>query len=96
MPKLARTMEPRAATPMRRLEALRQLSAAGVPTTVMVAPIIPAINDSEIEKILDAAQVAGVAERRLRHAAPAARSARHVQGMAGANYPGPRRARVQA
>ena len=59
-PKLARTMEPRAATPARRLEALRQLSAAGVPTSVMVAPIIPAINDAEIERILDAAALAGV------------------------------------
>ena len=49
-------MEPRAATPMRRLEALRQLSQAGVPTTVMVAPVIPAINDAEIERILDAAR----------------------------------------
>jgi DNA repair photolyase len=59
-PKLARTMEPRAATPGRRLEALRQLSAAGIPTSVMVAPIIPAINDADIERILDAASVAGV------------------------------------
>jgi DNA repair photolyase len=58
--KLARTMEPRAATPPRRLETLRQLSAAGVPTTVMVAPIIPALNDDEIERILEAAKVAGV------------------------------------
>ena len=58
--KLARTMEPRAATPTRRLEALRQLSAAGIPTSVMVAPVIPAINDPEIERILDAASVAGV------------------------------------
>src|SRR5205085_1758836 len=41
-PALARTMEPRAPTPPRRLEALRQLSAAGIPTTVMVAPVIPA------------------------------------------------------
>jgi DNA repair photolyase len=57
--KLARTMEPRAATPQRRLEALRQLSAAGVPTAVMVAPVIPAINDAEIERILDAAAAAG-------------------------------------
>ncbi len=57
---LARSMEPRAATPMRRLETLRRLSAAGVPTTVMVAPVIPAINDSEIERILDAAAAAGV------------------------------------
>jgi DNA repair photolyase len=58
--KLARTMEPRAATPGRRLEALRQLSAAGVPTSVMVAPVIPAINDADIERILDAAALAGV------------------------------------
>jgi DNA repair photolyase len=60
--KLARTMEPRAATPARRLETLRQLSAAGIPTTVMVAPVIPALNDDEIERILDAAKVAGVKE----------------------------------
>jgi DNA repair photolyase len=59
-PKLARTMEPRAATPSRRLEALRQLSAAGIPTAVLVAPIIPAVNDPEIERILDAAAAAGV------------------------------------
>ncbi|HZT25496.1 MAG TPA: PA0069 family radical SAM protein [Pseudolabrys sp.] len=59
---LARKMEPRAATPMRRLETLRRLSAAGVPTTVMVAPIIPALNDSEIERILEAAHTAGVRE----------------------------------
>jgi DNA repair photolyase len=57
---LARVMEPRAATPQRRLGALRQLSAAGIPTSVMVAPIIPAINDAEIERILDAAAAAGV------------------------------------
>jgi DNA repair photolyase len=59
-PKLARLMEPRAATPARRLEALRQLAAAGVPTAVMVAPVIPAINDSEIERILDTAAALGV------------------------------------
>src|SRR4030088_1191200 len=59
-PKLARLMEPRAATPARRLEALRQLAAAGVPTSVMVAPVIPAINDSEIERILDTAAALGV------------------------------------
>jgi DNA repair photolyase len=59
-PQLARTMEPRAATPARRIETLRQLSAAGIPTAVMVAPVIPAVNDSEIERILDAAAAAGV------------------------------------
>jgi len=61
-PELARRMEPRAATPMRRLETLRRLLQAGVPTTVMVAPIIPALNDSEIERILDRAQAAGCKE----------------------------------
>ncbi len=61
-PELARKMEPRAATPTRRLETLRALAQAGVPTTVMVAPIIPALNDSEIERILDRAQAVGVRE----------------------------------
>jgi DNA repair photolyase len=61
-PELARKMEPRAATPMRRLEALRRLSQAGVPTTVMVAPVIPALTDMEMERILDAAHAAGVRE----------------------------------
>ncbi len=60
-PKLARIMEPRAPTPARRLEALRKLGEARVPTSVMVAPIVPAINDAEIESILDAAAAAGVA-----------------------------------
>ena len=60
--KLARSMEPRAATPMRRLETLRRLADAGVPTAVMVAPVIPALNDSEIERILEAAHTAGVRE----------------------------------
>ncbi len=60
--RLARKMEPRAATPPRRLEAIRMLSAAGVPVSVLVAPIIPAVNDSEIERILAAAREAGAAE----------------------------------
>jgi DNA repair photolyase len=59
-PQLARTMEPRAATPPRRLDTLRQLVKAGVPATVMVAPVIPALNDDEIERILDAVAAAGV------------------------------------
>ena len=58
--KLARTMEPRASTPTRRLEALRQLVKAGVPASAMVAPVIPALNDAEIERILDAVAAAGV------------------------------------
>lgn len=56
---LARQMEPRAPTPARRLEAIRELSAAGVPVTVLAAPILPALNDHEIEKILEAAAKAG-------------------------------------
>ena len=57
--KLARSMEPRAATPPRPLEAIRGLSEAGVPVTVMVAPIVPALTDSEIEAIIEAAAEAG-------------------------------------
>jgi DNA repair photolyase len=56
---LARAMEPRASTPPRRLAAIAALAAAGIPTSVMVAPIIPALNDSEIERILAAASAAG-------------------------------------
>lgn len=61
-PKLARIMEPRAATPARRLETIEKLTAAGVPTAVMTAPIIPAINDDEIETILTRAHAAGARE----------------------------------
>ncbi|WP_340160078.1 PA0069 family radical SAM protein [uncultured Hoeflea sp.] len=57
--KLARTMEPRAATPERRLEAMRALSDAGIPVSVMAAPVIPGLNDHEIERILDSAKAAG-------------------------------------
>ena len=57
--KLARTMEPRAPTPERRLEAMRELSAAGIPTAVMTAPVIPALNDHELEAILERAYEAG-------------------------------------
>ncbi len=60
--KLARTMGPRAATPSKRLEAMRQLDEAGIPVSVMVAPIVPGLNDSEIERILDAARAAGARE----------------------------------
>ena len=60
--KLARTMEPRASTPTKRLEAIRALSEAGVPTGVMMAPVIPALNDHEIERVLDSAKAAGASE----------------------------------
>ncbi len=57
--RIARKMEPRAATPQRRLDTIAQLSRAGIPVTAMVAPIVPAINDSEIEKILEACAASG-------------------------------------
>lgn len=56
---LARTMEPRASTPAKRLDAIRLLSAAGIPVTVFASPMIPALNDHELERILEAAHQAG-------------------------------------
>jgi DNA repair photolyase len=61
-PKLARTLEPRAAAPAARLNAIRRLSEAGVAVCVMAAPIIPGLNDHEIEAILEAAHAAGARE----------------------------------
>jgi DNA repair photolyase len=58
-PQLARAMEPRTSAPEARLRAIRDLSAAGIPTSVMVAPIIPGLNDSEMPAILAAAREAG-------------------------------------
>ncbi|WKL41762.1 PA0069 family radical SAM protein [Sinorhizobium meliloti] len=60
--KLARSMEPRASTPTKRLEALRAISEAGIPAGVLVAPIIPALNDHEIERVLDPAKSAGASD----------------------------------
>ena len=56
---LARRMEPRASAPHRRLETIRRLTAAGIPTGVMAAPMIPFINDAELESILEHAREAG-------------------------------------
>jgi DNA repair photolyase len=58
-PATARTMEPRASAPHRRIAAIRALADAGVPVAVAASPIIPAINDHEIEAILAAAAAAG-------------------------------------
>lgn len=58
-PELARRLEPRAASPERRLDAIRALTEAGVPVGVMVAPVIPGLTDSEIPRILAAAAEAG-------------------------------------
>ena len=56
---LKRTLEPRTASPAARLRVVRELTAAGIPTGVLVAPIIPAVNDSELERIVAAAAAAG-------------------------------------
>jgi DNA repair photolyase len=60
--KLARAMEPRAATPPKRLETIGKLAAAGIPVTVMIAPIAPALNDMELERLLEAGHEAGARE----------------------------------
>ncbi len=56
---LARTLEPRCPRPAKRLDAIRQLSEAGIPVAVMMAPMIPGLNDHEIEDVLGAARDAG-------------------------------------
>src|SRR2546430_9369829 len=58
-PELARRMEPRAARPERRLEAMAALARAGVPVGVLIGPVIPGLNDAEIPRILEAAAPAG-------------------------------------
>ncbi|MBO6506060.1 MAG: PA0069 family radical SAM protein [Kordiimonadaceae bacterium] len=60
--KLARALEPRASMPQRRLDAIRLLSDADIPTSVMFAPVIPALNDHEMEQVLAAAAHAGAQE----------------------------------
>ncbi len=60
--KLARSMEPRAATPPRRLETIKALTEAGILTAVMMSPVIPALNDHEIERVLEAGHAAGARE----------------------------------
>ncbi len=57
--RLARTLEPRAASPSRRVDTLRALAAAGIPCGVMVAPLIPALNDRSLEEVLEAGAAAG-------------------------------------
>jgi DNA repair photolyase len=58
--RLARAMEPRASTPDKRLETLEKLVQAGIPTSVMVAPVIPGLTDMEMERILERASIVGV------------------------------------
>jgi DNA repair photolyase len=57
--KLARALEPRAASPSRRVDAIRALAAAGIPCGVMVAPLIPALTDKTLEAVLEAGAAAG-------------------------------------
>ena len=61
-PRLSRKMEPRAASPALRLETIRRLTNEGIPVSVLVAPVVPAINDHEIERLLEAAYAAGARE----------------------------------
>ncbi|MFD1252897.1 Radical SAM superfamily protein [Devosia equisanguinis] len=63
--KLSRKMEPRASSPARRLEAIRVLSEAGVPTAIFASPMIPAINDMELERILDAGKAQGAVSAQM-------------------------------
>ncbi len=58
-PVLARSLEPRAASPARRLAAVRELRAAGIPVGVLASPMIPGVNDAELESILEHAAAAG-------------------------------------
>jgi DNA repair photolyase len=58
-PELARTMEPRASTPAKRVETLAALREAGVPCGVLASPMIPALNDAELERILEVCAAAG-------------------------------------
>ena len=90
---LARQMEPRAPTPQKRLEAIEALNDAGVPAGVMAAPVIPAINDEELETILTRAYSAGAARGKLCRAAAAERIARHVPRMAASPLSRPAQAR---
>ena len=57
--RIARTLEPRAPRPEKRLQAIRRLASAGIPVTVMVAPMIPVLTDWEMERILESAAAAG-------------------------------------
>lgn len=58
-PRLARRLEPRAAAPRRRIETIRALAAGGIPVGVLFAPVIPGLNDSELESVLQASRLAG-------------------------------------
>lgn len=80
---LAAKLEPRASAPHSKLRAMRALSQAGVPVGVLVAPVVPMINDHEIEHILAAARDAGAGIRKVRRPAAAHPAGRVVLTLVG-------------
>lgn len=58
-PELARIMEPRASSPKRRLQAIRTLTEAGIPVSVLIAPVVPVLTDPELESIVEQCASAG-------------------------------------
>ncbi len=88
-PGLARVMEPRASSPARRLAAIAALAEAGVPVTVMAAPMIPFVNDHELERILGAAAVRRGGKRRLHSPSPPVGTEGGVRRLAGGPSPRP-------
>ena len=91
--KLARAMEPRASTPERRIAAIRELAAAGVPAMIGFAPIIPGLNDHEMEAVLAKGGRSRCGLRPFHGPAPAARDQGPVPRMAGGRAARPRPAR---
>ena len=85
---LAAKMEPRASSPTHRLRAVEMLAKAGIPVGVMVAPIIPGLNDREMPAVLEAAKSAGAIEAGLHDAAAALRGEGRLRGMAEGEFPG--------
>ena len=79
---LKRRMEPRVPSASARLNAIETLTDAGIPVSALVAPVIPAINDAEIESIVAAVGAAGAQQRRVHFPAPAARSSRSLRRVA--------------
>ena len=90
--RLASRLEPRASAPHRRLEAIGELAAAGVPVGVFVAPLIPMLTDRDLEAIMEKARARGRHHRELHAGAPAARGQGPVPRMARDPLPRPRRA----
>ena len=94
-PALARKMEPRAAAPARRLAAVTALATAGIPVGVLAAPMIPGLNDAEMERILAAASEAGAGTASYVLLRLPLEGAADVRGLAGAAFPGPCPPRAQ-